>query len=437
MDGTPDNKTLSPVRKAPAAPAMQPQEPAGAPAGLTQHPSPIKDAAVQACHSCTLLCGMSSEVPSLAQHDQPAGGACCRPCQQPHTAGHSQQGPPQQPPWTAEQSPSKSPPHKRQQLQAVQEVASSLFPAGRLSAAAPSSCAAPEPPAAGCIVCSSDAAVPLTNHPLQCFDAQLLREDHVFPDPQLARPSSQPSSAAEGNAAVPLLLAGRGAEEQSGAHLQPVGPHLQPGSAAVNVCMDVVDLTADSPEAAQGPSRAGGASIDHAKPAQLGIPCRNHRDVLTQSAKPGRPSSSAGPRASQRLLPKLWGMANKAPGALCRQGSSDPSSSSFAIASQPAHGASEACMGQCRHAGEGSLQQAHQGLLADQAASCVKPVSGCETLPQAGSAIRDPMADLAARGLSIRHMKEVLPEEIRWGQIRLVAAHIGRMQLLAKPPSRP
>ncbi|KAK9834364.1 hypothetical protein WJX84_009367 [Apatococcus fuscideae] len=49
---------------------------------------------------------------------------------------------------------------------------------------------------------------------------------------------------------------------------------------------------------------------------------------------------------------------------------------------------------------------------------------------QAASRPKDPMAELTQRGLGIRDLKETLPEVIRWGQIRLAVAHIGRTGLI-------
>ena len=208
---------------------------------------------------------------------------------------------------------------------------------------------------------------------------------------------------------------------------------------ASDVSMDVVDLTAASPD--ESSSRA------EEKFTAACDGC-SHLPQGPRMPPPFR-------RTTQRSLSSSWGMQDKRPAADADAGTAATASGQSTQAGcgkhqssagrDPSKPSKSACptVGNVvpddsakvpRGLDSKPVQQMESGNMM-QVAAAQQPASQADSLPcneAQACKICDPMAELAAAGLSIRSLKEALPEEIRWGQIRLAVAHIGRTGLLCR-----
>lgn len=207
-------------------------------------------------------------------------------------------------------------------------------------------------------------------------------------------------------------------------------------SSAVCLPMEVIDLTADLP---MNSAPLLGACME----VTTGV------DSLTQIGSGAGSEARNGQtrKTTQRALPRSWVIQDKPSAPPVQQ--SLHASWGMGHSRQP--GGVQSTPGLCCNSEatlpllHGSQRQAcsqpelhshtrREGLgTSGQGVADGEPPGLCDGGGSSGSCIlRDPMAELTARGLSIHSLKEVLPEEIRWGQIRLAAAHVGRTGLLGK-----
>ncbi len=227
--------------------------------------------------------------------------------------------------------------------------------------------------------------------------------------------------------------------QQVDAHQQQVGTPLQAISPATDLSMDVVDLTADSPEASHGPN----SMRSSVQPSS--------QNTSTTRGSNANPQPAASRKTTQRLLPSSWGIRDKMPAAAA---SAAPSASCRGTETTDVQKQAD-----CGVLGAYSMPEmrksipaatAYVSLKEDLHAGCCKAGSreslprpclpGGDAQPATSNAapcsdssmgkIRDPIAEMAAAGVTIGCLKEVLPEEIRWGQVRLAIAHISRTGLL-------
>ena len=338
----------------------------------------------------------------------------------------------------AGKSPTRSPPHKRLQLQAAHQwteigpagvacqSSAETIPANPLHAPA-----RPFPHAADANGASAwghdgERSTNVDTSPaagLMCTDARSEAQTSLRHDQGESCSSERDMPQRAGNAEPGL---------------GPQAEHNLPVSAA-SFPMEVIDLTADSPMHSVPPLGARADAIASIEPLSQSGSAAAAEALQGQAGQTRRITHSALPKSwviqdkppalpVQQSLHRSWGM-----GQMRRPvGVSGTSGSccSAEAATSLSHGSEgQACLQPELHRqtrNEGLGKASVQGKADDE------PLGLCDDGGSSGSCnIRDPMAELTARGMSIHNLKEVLPEEIRWGQIRLAAAHIGRTGLLS------
>ncbi|KAK9837950.1 hypothetical protein WJX74_008364 [Apatococcus lobatus] len=264
--------------------------------------------------------GCSNSTKPLEALDHPSSTSAAA---SPKLPFHADQRPPQSSGRAAEKSPTRSPPHKRLQLQAAR-----LLLADKCQAVAACHAAA-------------------NQHPHDALDA---------PHDAL-HPSQRPADTA------PAATANDSHRHQAAC---PVSAPQDPGHSGSDC-----QISSGTP-----PANVGHGSAHHFTSHAADLDCAASQGLAAQQASVAESGPAAGPEPEPQRHDR--------PGGLPRQGTSDED-------------------------------------------SCKQPL---ESSQQGSCAIRDPMAELTQRGLGIRDLKETLPEVIRWGQIRLAVAHIGRTGLI-------